>query len=82
MAKIAALITPQTKGGGKRFAVTAEVLAIVKLIQDLAPTGIALVKSLLDRMTGKTDEEIAALAHSINQQTQAEIAAAESELPK
>ena len=50
-----------------------EILAIIKLVQDLTPVGVGLIKSLLNRLKGQTDEQIAVIAHSINLATIAEI---------
>jgi hypothetical protein len=51
----------------------AEILAVIKLIQDLEPTGVALVKGLLDKMQGMSPEQIAQLTHTINSSTIEEI---------
>lgn len=49
------------------------ILATIKLVQDLAPAAVALVKSLAEKLTGKTEAEIGAIAHQLNLQAEAEI---------
>jgi hypothetical protein len=58
-----------------------EILAIIKLIQDLSPTAVALVRGLLDRLQGMTPEQVAQLAHTINTQAIEEIDAELAKLP-
>lgn len=43
-----------------------EVLAIIKLVQDLEAPAIGLVKTLLDRLKGATPDQIAAMTHALN----------------
>ncbi len=59
----------------------AEVLALIKLIEDLAPSGVGLVKSLIDRLTGVPEAQIAAIAHQINAGVIASVNAELAKLP-
>jgi len=46
-----------------------DVFDIIRLIEDLTPEAIKLVKALLTSLKGKSDAEVAAMAHAINQAT-------------
>jgi hypothetical protein len=43
-----------------------EIIALIKLGQDLTPEAISLVKALMDKLKGATPEEVAAMAHALN----------------
>ena len=43
-----------------------EVLAVIKLIQDLETPAFGLIKTLVDRLKGATPDQIAAIAHALN----------------
>lgn len=45
-----------------------EIEALIKLIQDLAPPAIELVKQFVNKLTGATEDQIAALGHALNAQ--------------
>jgi hypothetical protein len=44
----------------------AEIEALVKLIEDLEPPAVDLIKSLIDKLSGATPEQIAAIATALN----------------
>lgn len=43
-----------------------QVLEIIKLVEDLEPTAIDLIKTLINRLQEATPDEVAAIAHALN----------------
>lgn len=50
-----------------------EIEALVKLIEDLEPAAVELVKQFVNKLTGATEDQIAALGHALNAQALREI---------
>lgn len=63
------------------IASAATILALIKLLQDLAPEAAAAVRDLFDKLSGMTPEQIVALTHQINAANVANIDAELSKLP-
>jgi len=51
----------------------AELIALIKLMEDLAPPAVDLVRGLLQKLQGATPEQIAAMANALNATAIAEI---------
>lgn len=59
----------------------AEILALIKLITDLEPAAIQAIQALVDKMSGLTAEQIAALTQTLNNTAISEIDAELGKLP-
>lgn len=57
----------------------AAILALIRLLQDLAPEAAAAIRDLFDKLAGMTPEQIVALTHQINA---ANVAIIDEELSK
>lgn len=60
----------------------AEILALIKLFQDLAPEAVAAIRALFDKLTGLTPEQLVALTHQLNAATETAIDAELNKPPK
>lgn len=48
----------------------AEILALIKLFQDLTPEAAAAIRVLFDKLSGMTPDQLVALTHQINKLTE------------